>query len=456
MASVDERLALIRQVGEEIISEEELQALLKEKKSFVAYDGFEPSGRIHIAQAVLRAINVNRMIRAGAQFTMFVADWHAWANNKLGGDLEKIQTTGKYFIEVWKASGMDLKHVTFIWASELVQDDAYWKKVMQVATATTLKRVLRTTQIMGRSEHDQLQASQILYPCMQAADIFHLKADVCQLGMDQRKVNVLARELAGKLNEKKPIIVSHHMLMGLQEPLGPSIINTLPKLADKGLSKGDEIAALFPYFLKIEDISNNTVIFKYNDSEKINTTLTRHIIRKNNLDLNKEIERDSDLDEHSPYLNIRFVQDKKGRIRAYIRRLTTTIERTLAMKMSKSKPDTAIFVTDSKEDVERKLKKAYCPEGEANENPILEYCRYIVFAKLEEWNEPFRIERPEKFGGNVTFKDYDALERAFTEKKLHPMDLKTATAKYINRLLDPIRKHFAKDKEAKRLQEQVA
>ncbi len=356
MASVDERLALIRQVGEEIIDEDELKALLKEKSSFVAYDGFEPSGRIHIAQAVLRAINVNRMIRAGAAFTMFVADWHAWANNKLGGDLEKIQLTGKYFIEVWKASGMDLKNVRFVWASELVKDDAYWKKVMQVATSATLNRILRTTQIMGRSEKDQLQASQILYPCMQAADIFHLKADVCQLGMDQRKVNVLARELAEKIGEKKPIVVSHHMLMGLSEP---------PKDA----------------------------------------------------------------------------QD--------------ATERAMAMKMSKSRPDTAIFVTDDAKEVERKLKKAYCPEGQAEENPVLEYCRYIVFPKLEERKEEFVIERPEKFGGTVKFNDYDSLEKAFVKKQLHPADLKAATAGYINRVLDPIRKHFATDADARKLKERV-
>lgn len=354
--SVDERLRLIREVGEEIIDEEELRALLQEKESFIAYDGFEPSGRIHIAQAVLRAINVNRMTRAGAQFKMWVADWHAWANNKLGGDLEKIQTTGRYFIEVWKASGMNMERVEFLWVSDAVKDDAYWKLVMRVATASTLKRILRTTQIMGRSENDQLQASQILYPCMQAADIFHLGVDVCQLGMDQRKVNVLARELAPKLGFTKPIVVSHHMLMGLSEPPGDAVDAT---------------------------------------------------------------------------------------------------ERAMAMKMSKSKPDTAIFVTDSEEEVVRKLKKAYCPEGSADENPVLEYCKFIIFAKLEEWNERFIIERPEKYGGNVIYPSYEELEAAFVKKELHPMDLKATTARYVNRVLAPIREHFERDPEAKRLKEAV-
>ncbi|KAJ0093733.1 hypothetical protein Patl1_26154 [Pistacia atlantica] len=71
---------------------------------------------------------------------------------------------------------------------------------------------------MGRSEQEELTAAQILYPCMQCADIFFLKADICQLGMDQRKVNVLAREYCDDLKRKnKPIILSHHMLPGLKQ-----------------------------------------------------------------------------------------------------------------------------------------------------------------------------------------------------------------------------------------------
>ena len=139
-----------RQVGEEIISEEDLKQLLETKKNPVAYDGFEPSGKIHIAQAVLRAINVNKVTSTGTKFKMLVADWHAWANKKMGGDLEKIQTVGKYFIEVWKACGMDLDNVEFVWVSDMVKDEAYWRKVMQVAINSTLNRIIRCGQIMGK------------------------------------------------------------------------------------------------------------------------------------------------------------------------------------------------------------------------------------------------------------------------------------------------------------------
>ncbi len=347
-----ERMDIIRQVGEEIVTEEDLKKLLESKKNPVAYDGFEPSGHLHIAQGVMRAINVNKMIRAGCKFKMWVADWFAWANNKMGGDLERIQTVGKYQMEVWKACGMDTENIEFLWTSDAVRGDDYWKIVMDVARNTTIKRLLRCSQIMGRTEAEAQQGSQALYPMMQCADIFYLKADICQLGMDQRKVNMLAREVGPKLGYWKPVVVSHHMLMGLGKPASS---------------------------------------------------------------------------ENDP------------------------VERAIDLKMSKSKPDSAIFMTDSEEDIKRKLNKAYCPEKQTKDNPLLEYCKYLIFERFDE----MKVERPEKFGGEISFSGYQELEESFAKGELHPMDLKQAAASYINELINPVREHFRKNKKARDLLEQV-
>jgi tyrosyl-tRNA synthetase len=156
---LQERLKLIKEVGEEIISEDDLTKLLKSKKHPVAYDGFEPSGRIHIAQGLLRAINVNKLTKAGIKFKFWVADWFALMNNKMGGDLEKIKIVGQYFIEVWKASGMDMKHVQFLWASDVMNDTDYWMKVIQIGRFNSVARITRCSQIMGRGEQDTLSAN---------------------------------------------------------------------------------------------------------------------------------------------------------------------------------------------------------------------------------------------------------------------------------------------------------
>jgi len=97
---LDERFTLCRSIGEECIQDEELRRLLAKKPEPVAYDGFEPSGRMHIAQGILKSINVNKLTKAGCKFVFWVADWFAQMNNKMGGDIKKIQTVGKYMIEV--------------------------------------------------------------------------------------------------------------------------------------------------------------------------------------------------------------------------------------------------------------------------------------------------------------------------------------------------------------------
>lgn len=352
--TTDEKFELISQVGEEIITEKELKELIASGKEMIAYDGFEPSGQIHIAQGILRAINVNKMTKSGVKFKMLVADWHAWANHKMGGDMEKIQTVGKYFIEVWKACGMDLENVEFVWASDLVKKQGYWDLVMKIAVKNNLARILRTTQIMGRTESDTLSASQILYPLMQAADIFMLNADITQLGMDQRKVNMLARETAEEVGFKKPIVVSHHMLMGLTQP--------------------------------------------------------------------KNEEADEDV-----------------------------VTRTINIKMSKSNPDSGIYMTDTKADIKRKILKAWAPEAVSKENPILEYCKYILFEKFDSID----IKRPEKFGGNVSYKNYGDLLKDYENKSLHPLDLKNTVIELLDEVISPVRTHFEKDKNAKELLEKV-
>ena len=350
--TLDEKMSLLKEVGEEIINEKELREMIQYKlannKDIFAYDGFEPSGNIHIAQGLLRSINVNKLTRCGIKFKFFVADWHAAANQKFGGDLEVIKKVGDFFIEVWKACNMDLSKVEFIYASEVVKDPKYWELVLNISINSSLNRVLRCTQIMGRSETDKLTASQILYPLMQAADIFYLPADICQLGLDQRKVNMLAREVSKKLNKAKPIAVHHHMLMGLSKPPDTKL---------------------------------------------------------------------------------------------------TGLERIIQLKMSKSDPDSAIFMLDSLDDIKRKINKAYCPPKEIVENPIMEYCKFIIFELIDE----FFIERPTKYGGNVEYSSYADLEKNYKMGKLNPPDLKLAVVKYLNQLLVPIREHFEKDQKAKEL-----
>ena len=56
-------------------------------------------------------------------------------------------------------------------------------------------------------------------------------------------------------------------------------------------------------------------------------------------------------------------------------------------KMSKSDPNSAIFMEDSKEDVERKIKKAFCPPNVVQGNPCLKYIQLIILP----WSGSFTV-----------------------------------------------------------------
>jgi len=353
--STEEKIELIASIADpkqehSLIHRDELSILLRSSKPEIrAYDGFEPSGRMHIAQGLMKTLNVNKLTRAGVKVVFLVADWFALLNEKMGGDAEKIRVCGEYLIEVWKACGMDMEKVEFLWSSEEInkRPDEYWSGVMDIARHFNVSRIKRCGQVMGRatakdskararrqlieqiamnreqdaklSEEefmkkyeaiasdeddgaDAFSCSQLLYPMMQCMDIFFLKADICQLGMDQLKVNTLAREFCkAKQRSDVPVVVSNHMLMGLE----------------------------------------------------------------------------------------------KGQV-----------------KMSKSDPNSAIFMEDEESTVRSKIKNAFCAPGDVETNPILDYCEHVIFPSLQgprlsrefERRIEFVVPRPDKFGGDLSFR----------------------------------------------------
>jgi len=112
-------------------------------------------------------------------------------------------------------------------------------------------------------------------------------------------------------------------------------------------------------------------------------------------------------------------------------------------KMSASDKNNKLELFASEEEIKNKINKAFCSEGETINNPILEYVRYLIFPRIDE----FIIKRSSKYGGNASFVLYKDLEGSFKEKKVHPQDLKNATADYLIEILKPIREYFKENKE---------
>ena len=100
-----------------------------------------------VVQGVMKAINVNKLTSAGCRVKIWIADWFAQLNNKMGGDLKKIEVVGRYLIEIWKAVGMDIDggKVEFLWSSKEINSRAheYWPLVMDIARRNTVSRIKR-------------------------------------------------------------------------------------------------------------------------------------------------------------------------------------------------------------------------------------------------------------------------------------------------------------------------
>ncbi len=115
--------------------------------------------------------------------------------------------------------------------------------------------------------------------------------------------------------------------------------------------------------------------------------------------------------------------------------MTPLIPGLIGKKMSASDPKSKIDLLDDAKAVQDKLKGAYCEEGVVEDNGVLAFLKQVIMPLKSDKKEAFVIERPEKWGGNLTFKTYDEIEAAYVVKQLHPLDLKMAAAKEINALL---------------------
>lgn len=366
--TTDEKFNLITRNLEETLTEEELKTLIDSGIPLKHYIGFEISGKVHLGQGLAVMQKVKEVHDAGAETVIWLADWHGWINNKLDGTLETAQRMARdYFAEAMKAAylcvGGNPNDLIFKQGSEVYsKHPEFWAKTIKVAKATTISRMMRSTDIMGRMAGESSNTATLFYPAMQAADIFQLEINIAHAGTDQRNVHIVARDSAKEIGFRKPVAIHHHLIMGLK-PLGEK--------DDQSLKKG----------------------LSYEEKSALIT----------------------------------------------------------ALKMSKSKPDTAVFITDSPEEIKRKVNNAYAPEGEVEFNPILDWTKHLIFYYE---NSSLSIKRPEKWGGDLTYTFYEELEKDYAQKLLHPQDLKIAMAEWLIEKLEPVRKHF-EDPERKRSLEEI-
>jgi tyrosyl-tRNA synthetase len=317
--NAEEKFALIKGNTEEIISEDELRALISEKEHPVVYCGYEPSGPMHLGHFV----TITKLMdfkRAGFKVIILLADVHAFLNRK--GSEDDIKRESDNWRKTIRAIGLDAEVVL---GSSFEFSREYQMDVMNLAQECTINRGLRSMQEIARDvEHATI--SQLWYPLMQVVDMKYLGVDVAQGGLEQRKVHMIGREA---------VETTGHHFVAVHTPLITSL-------------KGP------------------------------------------------------------------------------------------GQKMSKSLPGSGISVTDSYDEIKKTISKAHCPGKIAEDNPILQIARLIIFPRIDV----FRIERPEKYGGNIEVKSYSELEKKYVSGEIYPLDLKNAVTEYIEKIIAPIRENW--------------
>ena len=211
----DERADRVLRGTEEVVTRDELGALLGREGTPRAYVGLEPSGLLHIGTALIIGSKVTDLVRSGFRTIVFLADWHAYINDKLGGNLENLRVCGEYFKDGFRAVGVP-DSVEYLYANEFVRHPEYWQNVIRVSKSATVARIRRALSIMGRKEEEaDLDASKLIYPAMQVADIHWMDLDLALGGMDQRHAHMLYRDIAPKLGWKQVVALHTPLLPAL-------------------------------------------------------------------------------------------------------------------------------------------------------------------------------------------------------------------------------------------------
>ena len=214
--TTEDRLGLVLRGAEEVVTREEARALLEKGGTPRAYVGLEPSGLMHIGTGFIVGQKIADLVEAGFHAIIFLADWHAYINDKFGGSLEAIQVCAEYFRDGFRALGVP-DAVEFLYANEFVKHPEYWQKVISVSKVSTVARIRRALTIMGRKEEEaDLDASKLIYPAMQVADISWMDLDLAYGGMDQRHAHMLYRDVAPRLGWKQVVALHTPLLPGLE------------------------------------------------------------------------------------------------------------------------------------------------------------------------------------------------------------------------------------------------
>jgi len=325
--SFEERYHLISRNLQEIVGEEKLKTILKERDLKI-YWGTATTGKPHIAYFVPMS-KISDFLKAGCEVTILLADLHAYLDNmKAPWDL--LQNRTEYYSRVIKAAlksiGVPIDKLKFVKGTDYQLSREYTLDVYKLTSLMSEHDAKKAgAEVVKQSNNPLL--SGLLYPGLQALDEEYLKCDAQFGGVDQRKIFMLAEEYLPRLGYEKRVHLMNPMVPGLT-----------------------------------------------------------------------------------------------------------------GNKMSSSEEDSKIDLLDTPAAIKKKISGAFCEPGNIENNGVLSFCKHVLFPLSKDGK--LVITRPEKWGGNIIYENFETLQETFRKEELHPGDLKAGVIDCLNSLLEPIRKEF--------------
>ena len=213
---VEERLELITRNLQEVIGEDELKGLLKSKKEISVYWGTMPTGSISIAY-FFPMLKIADFLKAGLRVKILLADLHAALDGVPWNLVEKrYNYYEKAIATIFKTIGVDTKKFEFVKGSDFQLAPEYMNDVLKLSVLSSVNDATRAaSEAVKTAKTGNVKVSGLIYPLMQALDEEYLKVNIQFAGVDQRKIQVFAREFLPKIGYKQRIELMSPMIRGL-------------------------------------------------------------------------------------------------------------------------------------------------------------------------------------------------------------------------------------------------
>ena len=257
--TVEEQLALIQRGTQEILSQDDLVAKLKQNRPLRIKAGFDPTAPdLHLGHTVL--INKLKHFQdLGHEIYFLIGDYTAKIGDPSGKNSTRPPLTDEqikanattYAEQVFKILDKDKTRVVFNseWFNDMSAGD-----MIQLASQQTVSRMLERDDFSKRyAAQTPISIHEFLYPLVQGYDSIALKADVELGGTDQTFNLLMGRTLQGRYGQEPQVCITVPILEGLDG------INKMSKSLNNYVAIYDAPGTMYQKILSMPD----TLIRRY-------------------------------------------------------------------------------------------------------------------------------------------------------------------------------------------------